>query len=206
MRRALMAALRIAETSPWDPALAAFFSSTAATREHLLLAHDAASGALIGFCEGATHRGGVYCSRLAIAKASRCAGVGRALLAALFAEARRQSPPACVAWLCTLDYQAPLYYPKVGFTKHHELAGLRDGRVSTYFYRAIDDCAAWSYRGWRSRFEGCWLSSAVSECAAKPEAKAWFGARLINAPPVESAESARARVVQAFGQCYAEQG
>jgi len=71
---------------------------------------------------------------------------------------------------------------------------------------AIDNCAAWSYRGWRSRFEGCWLSSAVSECAAKPEAKAWFGARLINAPPVESAEAARARVVQAFGQCYAEQG
>ena len=134
--------LTISETSPYDPALAAFFSSTARTREHLLLARDAASGALIGVCEGATRSGGVYCSRLAIAKASRRAGVGRALLAALYAEARAATPPAAVAWLCTLDYQGPLYYPKVGYTPHHELAGLRDGRVSTYFFRTLDGASA----------------------------------------------------------------
>ena len=133
----------IREASPYDPSLRAFFSSFARTTEHVLVARTlTAPHALIGFCEGSTRAGGVYCSRLAVAKGSRCSGVGAALLRALYAQARTCAPPARVAWLCTLDYQAPRYYPNVGFTAEHTLGGLRAGRVSTYFYRALDDAAS----------------------------------------------------------------
>ena len=63
------------------------------------------------------------------------------------------------------------------------------------------NCTAWSWRGWRGRFEGCWLApSAVSDCQAKFEAARWFGERLLS-PNAETADS-RASVVAAFRECY----
>ncbi len=73
----------ISHASPYSPQLSAFFTSI--SHSHLLLARAASPPhALIGYCEGYSSHGGVYCSRLAVSQSSRSQGVGKALLSSLY--------------------------------------------------------------------------------------------------------------------------
>lgn len=127
-----------------DEACEEFYLSTtgsgSAYSDHLILAKDAASGSLIGACEGNSFYGGACCSRLAVSREWRfpnSKGVGKALLSTLASEAQKAPAKASVIHLCTLDYQGVNYYPRLGFQSDYVLTGLPNGRTITYFSRAI---------------------------------------------------------------------
>jgi hypothetical protein len=81
---------------------------------HLVIAKDRATGAIVGVVQGESLWGGASVSRLVVDKAwRRKHGVGRALLASMLESARDGPAQAQVAHLCTLDFEAPRYYPRL---------------------------------------------------------------------------------------------
>jgi ribosomal protein S18 acetylase RimI-like enzyme len=100
---------------------------------HLVIAKDRATGAIVGVVQGESLWGGASVSRLVVDKAwRRKHGVGRALLASMLESARDGPAQARVAHVCTLDFEAPRYYPRLGFRLDHELHGIQRGRSIHY--------------------------------------------------------------------------
>lgn len=115
----------VSPASPYDATVSAFLASDASGKRPIaIFARDAASGELVGAIEGdvlACAYGVV--GRLAVAPRARRGGVGKALLAAFEAAAAALPLPtrdgaasgAHTISLFTFDFQAPLYYPRIGF-------------------------------------------------------------------------------------------
>jgi len=118
----------VSPISPYDADVPAFFADVAPPESAKVplafLARDG-GGALVGAIEGDVLAGAyALVGRVAVAPSARRAGVGKALLAAF--EAAAAAPGAAAAGgaaagahtvgLYTFGFQAPLYYPRLGFT------------------------------------------------------------------------------------------
>lgn len=91
----------------------------------------------IGVVIASTYWGGVLIHRVAVARAARGRGFGEALLRAALAWGRGQHG-AALAVLDTMDYQAPRWYPRFGFTLDR-VRRFPGDRSMSFFSRALMD-------------------------------------------------------------------
>jgi GNAT superfamily N-acetyltransferase len=108
--------------------------------EFTALATLEADGSPVGALHATSYWGGVLIHRLVVKEGYRRGGLGRALLLAALAFGRRHG--ASLATVETLDYQAPAWYPRHGFTLDftRKLAGGK--RQLHYFSRRLAETDA----------------------------------------------------------------
>lgn len=92
-------------------------------------------GVAVGGLVGSTNLGWLHVSLLAVAPTARRHGVGRALLHA--AETLARDRGCHGAWLDTLDYQGPDYYPHLGWEVFGELPDYPKGGFRRFYRKAL---------------------------------------------------------------------
>lgn len=97
----------------------------------------AATGELIAGLVGRTHAIPFWCeiSILWVDECYRRQGIGRRLMEQAEQEARRRG--CRYARLSTSDYQAPNFYPRLGYTAYGHLADCPPGETVTYYWKPL---------------------------------------------------------------------
>jgi GNAT superfamily N-acetyltransferase len=93
------------------------------------------AGAVVGGLWGYTLYGFLFVELLAMGEA-RGGGVGRQVMALAEAEAKQRG---CVGmWLDTFTFQAPWFYPKLGFTELARIQGYPPGHDRLFLVKRFD--------------------------------------------------------------------
>ena len=96
------------------------------------------AGTVVGGLWGYTLYGFLFVELLAMGEA-RGGGVGRQVMALAEAEAKRRG---CVGmWLDTFTFQAPKFYPKLGFTELARIEGFPPGHDRLFLVKRFDQPA-----------------------------------------------------------------
>ena len=92
------------------------------------------AGDIVGGLWGYTWHGVLHVQMLALGEA-RGGGMGRQVMALAEAEARRRGCGAI--WLDTFTFQAPWFYPKLGFEEFGRIAGYPPGHDRIFFLKRL---------------------------------------------------------------------
>lgn len=88
-------------------------------------------GDLVGVLVGSTNLDWLHVDLLSVDPGARKGGIGGALMARAEAIARARG---CIgAWLDTYDFQAPDYYPRLGFSEFGRIDDMPPGRTRYFF-------------------------------------------------------------------------
>ncbi|HEY1288743.1 MAG TPA: GNAT family N-acetyltransferase [Burkholderiales bacterium] len=96
----------------------------------VLAARDAA-GELVGGLVGLGFWNGLFIELLWVDEAARGHGIGTSLMRAAESEARKRGWEVC--FLSTFTFQAPTFYPRLGYEAFGELKGTPPGHSRTWF-------------------------------------------------------------------------
>lgn len=106
---------------------------------HLVSVHVFArdeAGAVIGACGGEIMWGDLYIDLMWVAPDYRGHGIGAELLTRAEQEARLRR--AFRVHLDTMTFQAPAFYPKLGYVEYARLGGYPGGIERIYFAKSLD--------------------------------------------------------------------
>ncbi len=93
------------------------------------------NGTLLGGLTGYSQLGWMFIQYLALAPEARGKGVGKALMQRVEEIARERGLSGI--WVDTYEFQAPEFYPRLGFTEYGRLPKLGDHPSRIWFYKAL---------------------------------------------------------------------
>lgn len=94
-----------------------------------------AAGELIGAADGSSYWGRTYLDMLWVSPTARGQGVGQRLMAEVERLAREHGSRGIDLW--TMDFQAPGFYEKMGFTVSGTIAGYDEGHEKRFYSKAL---------------------------------------------------------------------
>jgi predicted N-acetyltransferase YhbS len=97
----------------------------------VVLTARAARGELVGGLVGLGFWNGLFIELLWVDEAARGQGIGTSLMRAAESEARKRGWEIC--FLSTWTFQAPGFYPRLGYQPFGELKGMPPGHSRTWF-------------------------------------------------------------------------
>jgi len=97
----------------------------------IILTARGAAGELVGGLVGLGFWNGLFIELLWVDEAARRQGIGTSLLRAAESEARKRGWEVC--FLSTWTFQAPGFYPRLGYEPFGELKGMPPGHSRTWF-------------------------------------------------------------------------
>ena len=97
-------------------------------------------GDVIAAATGHTWGGTCYVAHLWVAQAQRRAGLGRALIAAIEAEARRRGCGQVL--VATHSFQAPGFYERLGYEQRARIDDYPRGRAQLHYVKRLRDAGA----------------------------------------------------------------
>jgi len=97
----------------------------------IILTARGAAGELVGGLVGLAFWNGLFIELLWVDEAARGQGIGTSLMRAAESEARKRGWEVC--FLSTWTFQAPGFYPRLGYEPFGELKGMPPGHSRTWF-------------------------------------------------------------------------
>ncbi|MGF1552069.1 MAG: GNAT family N-acetyltransferase [Paracoccaceae bacterium] len=98
-----------------------------------------AGGAFAGGLMGHLENGVFYVRRLAVSPEARTGGIGRALMATAEDWARERGARA--VFLDTFGFQAPDFYPRLGYVEAFRLPGRTGSEARFYYVKRLDEAS-----------------------------------------------------------------